>query len=77
MGIGAVSRYKVFKWPGIYPGIVNLLTAAARIRVCHLLQIGLGCRSKSKNRDKLIYFIDRVRQRYFISPAFFNVYCNS
>jgi hypothetical protein len=60
MSTGAVSRYKVFKWPGIYPGIVNLLTAAARIRVYPQLQICLGGRSKSKNRDKLIYFIDRV-----------------
>jgi hypothetical protein len=33
----------------------------ARIRVYHQLQICLGSRSKSKNRDKLIYFIGRVR----------------
>ena len=31
-----------------------------RIRVQHALQICLGGRIKSKNRDKLIYFIDRV-----------------
>jgi len=52
MRTGAVSRYKVFKWLGINPGIVNLLKAAARIQVYPQLQICLGSRSKSKNRDK-------------------------
>jgi hypothetical protein len=33
MGTGAVSRYKVFKGQGIYPGIVNLLAAVAGIQV--------------------------------------------
>ena len=26
-----VSRYKLFKWTGIYPGIVILITAVARL----------------------------------------------
>jgi hypothetical protein len=57
-----VSRYKVFKWPGIYPGIVILLTALARSGHLHsksVMVVGTGC----KNRDKLITPTIRVRCR--------------
>jgi hypothetical protein len=37
-----------------------ILRAGARVQVKELLQICLRCRSKSKKRDELIDFIDRV-----------------
>ena len=46
------------------------LRAMARVRVHLPLRICLGCRSKSKNRDKQLTFIVRVMGRNFYSFSF-------
>lgn len=60
MCTGAVSRYKFEPEPEICHGAEFGLRADAGVRVYHQLQICLGSRSKSKNRDKQITFIVRV-----------------
>jgi hypothetical protein len=54
---------QVVSKPEIYHGAGFKLKADARIRVQEPLQICLGCRSKSKNRDKQLTHIVRVISR--------------
>jgi hypothetical protein len=49
--------------PEIYHGVGYKLRADARVRVQELLQSCLECRNESKNRDKQLTHIVRVRWR--------------
>jgi len=55
----AVSRYKVNRWHGIYPGIVILLTALARSRY-KAIEIYPGAGAKAKTVTIQMPFIVRV-----------------
>ena len=52
-GTGAVSRYRIPEKAEICPLTELKFSAEARVRVQLALLICYGCRSKSKNRDKL------------------------
>jgi len=55
-----VSRYKVSKWTGCYPGIVILLTVMARSGFVSYPTPVFKTEAKSKNHDKLINYTVRV-----------------
>ena len=58
VAVQAVSEPEIYQDAGIK------LRADARVRVQEPLQICLGCRNKSKNRDKQLTHIVRVRLRF-------------
>jgi len=51
-----VSRYKVFKWSGIYPGIVILLTAVVRSGFVKHYDPVLVAGVKAKTMTSLLIF---------------------
>ena len=55
-----VSRYKVSKWSGCYPGIVILLTVMARSGFVSYPIPVFKAEAISKNHDKLINYTVRV-----------------
>jgi len=62
-----VSRYKVSKWTGCYPGIVILLTVMARSGFVSYPTPLFKAEAKSKNHDKLINYTVRVIRSFFVS----------
>jgi len=62
-----VSRYKPAGEQVTSQGIQSFIGNTGAVGV-QLLQICLGCRSKSKNRDKPINFIVRVIVRFLSCP---------
>ena len=64
-GTGAVSRYKLSRSQK-FVTVQDFNCVQMRVSGCNEpLQICLGCRSKSKNRDKQLTHIVRVRRRCF------------
>ena len=64
-----MSRYKVYKWPGIYPGIVILLTAVERSGFVKHYDPVLVAGVKAKTMTSLLIIPALLAFRFFLSKV--------